>query len=236
MKQYKALAFDVGGTVFDWQTPIRAAVQARADAMGVTLDTRAFAFDWRTRMFVLLAKMRDGDIPWMNVDGIHRLALDEMNPSYPDLKFTSDDLDELNMVWHRLPVWPDFPDAIARLREKYTCVILTVLSWAIAVDCSRMSNVHWDGILSCELLGKYKPHPQVYQDAGRLLGIETGDVMMVAAHAADLSGAKAAGLGTAYVMPKLDEPDLPGFTPGPLSDFEVVAKDFTELADILCDG
>ncbi len=236
MKNYKALAFDVGGTVFDWQTPIRAAIQTRADSLGVTMDTRAFAFDWRTRMFVLLAKMRNGDIPWMNVDGIHRLALEEMNPSYPDLKFTSDDLDELNRVWHRLPVWPDFPDAIERLREKYTCIVLTVLSWSIVVDCSRLSNTHWHGILSCEFLGHYKPDQGVYHDAGRLLGIDPGDVMMVAAHGADLRAAKDAGLGTAYVMPKLAEPDFPGFTEASPDEFEVVAKDFTELADKLCNG
>lgn len=234
MSKYKALAFDVGGTVFDWQTPIRAAIQARCDEMGVEMDTRAFAFDWRTRMFGLLADMRNGDIPWMNVDGIHRRALDEMNPSYPDLKFSSTDLDELNMVWHRLPVWPDFPDAIVRLREKYTCIVLTVLSWAIVVDCSRKNNTHWDGILSCEFLGHYKPHPEVYQDAGKLLGIDHREVMMVASHGADLRAAKDAGLGTAYVLPKLEEPDFPGFTEASPDEFEVVADDFTKLADQLC--
>ena len=230
----KALAFDVGGTVFDWQTPIRAAIEARAERLGVITDAKAFAFDWRTRMFGILAQVRNGDLPWMNVDAIHRRALDDMRPHYPDLAFTDDDLDELNRVWHRLVAWPDFPDALARLREPYIVIVLTVLSWSIAVDCSRTSGIAWDGVLSCEFLGHYKPEPEVYHAGARLLGLEPDEVMMVASHGADLRAAKDAGLATAYVAPKLAEPDFPGFTEASPDEFDVVAADFTELADKLC--
>ena len=234
MKNIKALAFDVGGTVFDWQTPIRAAIQARADKLGVEIDSKAFAFDWRTRMFAILARVRSKELPWMNVDEIHRLALDEMNPNYPQLAFTSGDLDELNRIWHQMKAWPDFPDAIVRLREKYHVIVLTVLSWSIAVDCSKVSNICWDGILSCEFLGHYKPEPEVYWSGARLLGFERSELMMVASHSADLSAAKAAGLHTAYVAPKLKEPDFPGFTEADLSEFTLAVADFTALADKLC--
>ena len=234
MKNIKALAFDVGGTVFDWQTPIRAEIDKRADSLGVDIDSKAFAFDWRTRMFGILARVRSKELPWMNVDEIHRMALDDMNPNYPQLAFQSDDLDELNRIWHRMLAWPDFPDAIVRLREKYHCIVLTVLSWSIAVDCSRVSNVCWDGILSCEFLGHYKPEPEVYHAGARLLGFEPADLMMVASHSADLSAAKAAGLHTAYVAPKLKEPDFPGFTEADPGEFTLAVDDFTQLADRLC--
>ncbi len=229
-----ALAFDVGGTVFDWQTPIRAEIAARAERLGVGTDAKAFAFDWRTRMFGILAEVRRGDLPWMNVDEIHRLALDRMRPDYPELAFSDGDLDALNRVWHRLRAWPDFPDALARLREPYIVIVLTVLSWSIAVDCSRASGIAWDGILSCEFLGRYKPEPEVYRSAARLLGLAPDEVMMVAAHGADLRAAKDAGLRTAYVAPKLAEPDFPGFTEASPDEFDVVAADFADLADQLC--
>ncbi len=230
----KALAFDVGGTVFDWQTPIRAEIDARAGRLGIAVDSKAFAFDWRTRMFGILAEVRGGDLPWMNVDAIHRRALAAMKDDYPDLAFSDSDLDRLNRVWHRLTAWPDFPDALARLRERYTVIVLTVLSWSIAVDCSRASGIAWDGVLSCEFLGHYKPEPEVYWAAGRLLGLEPAAVMMVASHGADLRAAKDAGLATAYVAPKLKEPDFPGFTEASPDEFDIVATDFTELADKLC--
>ncbi len=234
MKNIKALAFDVGGTVFNWQTPIRDAIQKRADSLGVEVDTKAFAFDWRTRMFGILAQVRSKDLPWMNVDEIHRRALDEMNSSYSQLELNSENLDELNRIWHQMPVWPDFPDAIVRLREKYHVVVLTVLSWSIAVDCSKLSNIHWDGILSCEFLGHYKPESEVYWSGARLLGFQPSELMMVASHSADLSAAKAAGLHTAFVAPKLKEPDFPGFTEADPSEFTLAVADFTVLADKLC--
>ena len=60
-------------------------------------------------------------------------------------------------MWHRLNAWPDAPAAIERLRSRYTVVVLTVLSWSIVVDCSKHNGIDWDGILSCEFLGDYKP-------------------------------------------------------------------------------
>jgi len=59
--------------------------------------------------------------------------------------------------------------------------------------------------------------------------------MMVAAHPGDLMAAKAAGLHTAYVEPKLEEPDIPGIVLASPDEFDLVAKDFGDLADRLCD-
>jgi FMN phosphatase YigB (HAD superfamily) len=52
--QVKALVFDVGGSIFDWQTATRTAVATLAKSRDVEVDDRAFAFDWRRRMFETL--------------------------------------------------------------------------------------------------------------------------------------------------------------------------------------
>jgi len=145
-----------------------------------------------------------------------------------------EDRDELNQVWHQLKAWPEFPAALLRLRQEYKVIVLTVLSWSIAIDCSRCSGISWDGILSCEFLGHYKPESQVYHAGARLLGLEPDQVMMVASHAVDLRGAKAAGLHTAYVDPKSDEPDFLGFADADPHEFDIWVSDFTKLADELC--
>ena len=44
-------------------------------------------------------------------------------------------------------------------------IVLTVLSYAIAVDCSKHNGINWDGILSCEFLGAYKGPPNAYNTA-----------------------------------------------------------------------
>lgn len=226
----KALTFDIGGTVFDWHHTLRDAVQRLADDRGVESDSARFVNDWRQRMFALLAEVRQGSLPWMNADELHRRALDDVAPQYAALGLSADDCDTLNRVWHRLRAWPDAPEAIAQLRSRYTVVVLTVLSWAIAVDSSKAAGIGWDGILSCEFLGHYKPEPEAYQTGVRLLGIAPSAAMMVAAHPADLRAAKAAGLQTAFV-PRPGERGVgndPDLSPQP--DFDVNAADFADLA------
>jgi 2-haloacid dehalogenase len=231
----KALVFDVGGTVFDWHGSIQDEVDALAKERGVDCDGSAFAIDWRQRMFALLDEMRAGQLPRTNADGLHRRALDEILLDYPQLNLTSAGRDELNDVWHRLRVWPDFPAALEKLRGDFTVVVLTVLSWAIVVDSSRERGLLWDGILSCEFLGEYKPHPEAYLSAVRLLRLRPDQAMMVAAHPGDLRAASEVGYRTAFVVRRelgnqSNARAVTYFGDGPTdASFDVSVEDFGDL-------
>ncbi len=234
MNDIQALTFDVGGTVFDWQTPILEEISALDRERGAGIDVKQFSLDWRVGMFKVAKAIREGELPFMNADRMLRKALDPIAEDCPSLKLSPADRDDLTTIWHRLKAWTDFPPAMARLRRRYRLIVLTVLSFAIVVDCSRFSGITWDGIISCEFLGHNKPDREVYLKGAGLLGLAPEQVMMVAAHPADLMAAKAAGLRTAYVEPKLDEPDIPGMVLASPDEFDVRAKDFTDLADLLC--
>ena len=84
--------------------------------------------------------------------------------------------------------------------------------------------------MSAELFEHYKPDPQTYLGAARLLNLEPGQVMMVAAHNNDLDAAQKLGLKTAFV-PRITE-----YGPHQSRDFkadgewDVVAEDFGDLA------
>ena len=54
-------------------------------------------------------------------------------------------------------------------------------------------------LFSSELLGSYKPAPENYGKVLELLKYRPEEVVMVAAHAYDLRGAKRVGLRTVYV-------------------------------------
>jgi 2-haloacid dehalogenase len=62
-----------------------------------------------------------------------------------------------------------------------------------------------------------------------VLGFAPEEVMMVASHPGDLRAAMAVGFRTAFVLPRHDEPG--GNDDGNPEDFDVVADDFTDLAD-----
>ncbi len=239
LAQIRALTFDVGGTVFDWHHGIKDEVTRLADERGVAVDAAQFANRWRREMFIQLARVRAGELPWMNADQLHRRALDVISPTYPELELSSEDRDNLNTVWHRLVAWPDFPAVLPRLRQRYTTTVLTVLSFAIVVDSSKHNGLSWDAIISCEVFDHYKPDREAYLSGVRLLGVQPEQAMMVACHPGDLRAAAAAGLRTAYVPRPLESgapggSDLFAASAGadPL-DFDVVASDFPGLAEKL---
>ena len=78
LKKIKALTFDVGGTVFDWRGTIEEELSRLAAEQGTCLDVSQFATDWRLGMFQMLARVRSGELPWMNADQLHRSVLDEV--------------------------------------------------------------------------------------------------------------------------------------------------------------
>lgn len=228
MEKVKSLFFDVGGTVFDWKNTARQRVQELADAKGYAIDSEAFAKDWRAEMFRIHTQVRHGNLPWMNSDDVLVRALENLTGAYP-LLAAIDRLSLVTSTWHDLQAFAGAPEAINRLRTKYTVLVLTILSWESVVKSSKKANVQWDGILSCEFLGYYKPSLQSYLRAVSLLGLQPSEAMMVAAHEGDLAAAQAAGLHTAYV--NVPEKDNVGEGFGQPNDarFDVEARDFDEL-------
>ena len=232
MENVKGLFFDVGGTVFDWKNTAREKIQELADAKAQTIDSEAFANDWRGEMFKIHTQVRHGNISWMNSDGMHLRALENLTNKYP-LLATIDRMSLIKSTWHHLKAFASAPAAINRLRTKYTVVVLTILSWESIVSSPKEAQVHWDGILSCEFLGYYKPSLQAYLKATSLLGLQPAETMMVAAHEGDLTAAQAAGMHTAYVnVPEKDIIDEVFDQPG-TTNFDVEAKDFETLCQKL---
>lgn len=71
----------------------------------------------------------------------------------------------------------------------------------------------------------------MYQTAARLLGLEPPELMLVAAHPADLKGARRSGLQTAFVDRPLEYG--PGSPAREDPDANVSVSDLHELADRL---
>lgn len=228
MDNVRGLFFDVGGTVFDWKNTTREKIQELADEKGESIDSEAFADDWRGKMFNIHTQVRQGNLPWMNSDDMHLRALENLTPTYPILT-TLDHLALVKTTWHHLKAFVGAPEAINRLRTKYTVVVLTILSWESIVNSSKTARVQWDGILSCEFLGYYKPSLQAYLKATRLLGLKPSEAMMVAAHEGDLAAAQAAGLHTAYVNVPEEDNMAEGFEQPSETNFDFQAQDFESL-------
>lgn len=232
MKNVKGLFFDVGGTVFDWKNTARENIQRLADEKGDAINSEAFANDWRSEMFKIHTQVRQGNLPWINSDDMHLRALENMAANYP-LLASVDHAALVQTTWHHLNVFAGAPEAINRLRNRYTVVVLTILSWESIVSSSKCARVQWDGILSCEFLGSYKPSLQAYLKATRLLGLKPSESMMVAAHDGDLAAAQSAGLHTALVsVPEKDNMSEAFASPAE-THFDIEVQDFEALCQKL---
>ena len=228
MNDVKALFFDVGGTVFDWKNTVREQIQKLAEEQGQAIDNEAFANDWRGEMFKIHSQVRHGNLPWINSDDMHLLALENLANSYP-LLTTIDPMSLVKSTWHHLKTFAGAPEAINRLRTKYTVVVLTILNMESIVSSSKAAKVQWDGILSCEFLGYYKPSLQAYLKGTTLLGLKPAEAMMVAAHKDDLAAAQTTGMHTAFVNVP-EEDNMIDFGQKSETNFDIEANDF----EVLC--
>ncbi len=226
--QVRALVFDVFGTVVDW----RSSVAAEVRALGWPVDPAAFAGAWRAGYVPAMQAVRDGRLPWMHIDALHRRILDallaERGLAPPEAEVA-----ELNRVWHRLAPWPDSVAGLQRLKQRFPVCTLSNGNVSLLLDMARHAGLPWDTIFSAELFGHYKPDSEVYLGAARLLDLPPEQVLMVAAHPSDLRAAAACGLKTAYVPRPLERGPGGAMEPWTPGEFDVVAEDFMALAAAL---
>lgn len=226
----KALCFDIFGTVVDWRTSITREGQLLQQRLALPArDWAGFADDWRAGYQPAMHEVRTGALPWTDIDGLHRRILDRILAAR-GLVLTEADAADFNRVWHRLLPWPDTVAGLYKLKQRFTITSLSNGNMALLVNMAKNAGLPWDTVLSAELFQHYKPDPEVYLGAARMLGLEPAQVMMVAAHPSDLRAAAACGLRTGYVARPLER----GLG-GPMEawregEFDLACHSFMELA------
>ena len=216
----RALAFDTGGTVFNWHDGLVSAFTRVGARHAVARDWHPIANDWRRRTMKGIVGQQQ---PTFHMDDVHRRVLDETLAHFDLTRFTDAERDELWRTWHQLDAWPDFPAALARLRVAFPVASFTMLPTSLVIDVSRRNSISWDAIISCEMIGTYKPHAITYETAARWLNLPPAQILMVACHNFDLNAAHTAGMRTAFVR----RPDEWG-PEGPPDPNPNMAYDFIE--------
>ncbi|HET6550168.1 MAG TPA: haloacid dehalogenase type II [Solirubrobacter sp.] len=221
----RALIFDVFGTCVDWRT----SVICEAARHGLPPE---LADAWRARYRPQMETVRSGARPWVNLDVLHRIGLDEVLRDL-QLELPDADREELTRAWHRLDPWPDVVPGLTRMKATHIIAPCSNGHIAQSVNLAKHAGLPWDAILGAELARAYKPDPEVYLRSVEALGLEPPDVCMVAAHNGDVQAAGALGLRTAFV-PRPTEHG-PGQTTDlePEADYDLVAPDFRRLAELL---
>ena len=226
----KALVFDVFGTVVDWRGSIIAQGRRLGRAHNLRVDWPAFAHAWRAGYRPAMARVRSGELPWTTIDALHRMILNGLLVQFGIADLPQDEIESFNRAWHRLKPWRDARSGLRRLKRDHVIATLSNGNVALLTNMAKSAGLPWDCILSAELFNHYKPDPEVYHGAARLLGLANEEVMMVAAHKDDLFAAKSCGLRTAFVARARERGPKAQSDVSPEPAFDFNASDFLDLA------
>ena len=127
-----------------------------------------------------------------------------------------------------LPPHPEVSESLERLRDA-GLRLATLTNSTQQVAEAQMANSglrdYFEEVLSADTVKRLKPAPEPYRMAAESLGVEAGQVRLVAAHAWDVAGALRAGCAAAFVA-------RPGMVLDPLVERpDVVGADLREVAD-----
>ena len=226
----KALTFDVFGTVVDWRSSIIREGEILGARKGIRADWAKFADAWRAGYQPAMQRVRSGELKWTNIDQLHRMILDSLLEAFSLKGLQEEELQHLNRVWHRLTPWPDAVGGLNLMKPAFILATLSNGNVSLLVNMAKNVGLPWDCVMSGELFGHYKPDPEVYVGAARMLSLPPAEVMMVAAHPYDLLAGQKQGLKTAYVPRPLEHG--PGAKPHATEGmaFDITASDFIDLA------
>jgi len=183
--------FDANGTLFDL-APVREAIGGPAELE---------AFFERTLHSAAALTMAGAWAPW---DEIAEAALATTCAK------TALDVDQ-EAVLAALKELPPVGDAAAAIRAAGECAILTNGGAAATQALVERAGLEIPRILSCEEVRAYKPSAAPYRLAQERVG---DDCVLVAAHAWDVAGARAAGLRAIWVDREERHWPLAGVEPG----------------------
>ena len=220
----RTLTFDVFGTVLDLggcHAPrLRDFLTSKASAM----SAEDLWVRWRNRQRI--EQYQDNQFytgHYGYLDSSRRALIYTLRAC--KLAFDDADVARLMEGWRELAPFPDVLPSLQRLRRRFRLVVLSNgENELLAHLVKNRIRYEFDRVLSVEDVGVFKPNPQVYRYAARVLEAEPAELMMVSAHSFDAVGARASGYRAAYV----NRYDLPwDETP---YRFDVEARDFADLA------
>ncbi|HTX97436.1 MAG TPA: haloacid dehalogenase type II [Mycobacterium sp.] len=225
----KALLFDVQGTATDFHATVCDEARRVSTGRHPGADWPEVVRRWRSTYFAMLQDARSCHSGWVSVHSVYRRALDAVLGEC-GIRLSDAESEELTRAWRRLRPWPDVVAGLTRLKSAYTLATLSNADVSAVIEISKTAGLPWDAVFAAEMAGVFKPDPAIYRMAASYLGLDPGDIMMVASHKYDLRAAGSLGFETAFVARPLEfgvdgDPDV-----AYSDEFGINASDFLDLA------
>ena len=229
----EVLLFDVFGTVVDWRTSLQRWFQRFGRANNFQADWPALVDNWRAAYEPSMARVRQGERPYVTLDALHGESLDALLANYGLTGLLESDRREMARAWRWLDPWPDTVAGLTRLKKNYLIGTLSNGGLGLLADMAKFAGLPWDVVLSADLFRSYKPEPKVYLGAAELLARPTSALMLIAAHNYDLASARSHGYRTAFIARPTEYGPQQKKDFGPEDAWDYTVSSLEELAEKL---
>ena len=227
LENVRTLTFDLFGTVLNLSGSLVPALREFFESRKVEIDAAQFWTDWRRRQRL---EQHQDTILMLGHRGYLDSARRALRHTLRVHEVRTDEIGVLELLrtFERLQAFDDAQEGLLRLAEHYQLVALSNGDPALIEHLAANSiEAKFDRCISVDRVGRFKPHPSVYRMAAAELERDPSEILMVAAHAFDILGARACGYRGAYV----NRYGLPYEESNLVPDLEV--RDFRELAGCL---
>ena len=194
----KVCMFDQYGTVVDMQGGLVAIATPFLRDKGWTGNPNSFVTWWRRTHFensMIDALLHQAHTPYREIG--HRAVAFVMDRA--GIPHTRLDVEYLVAEIVKLRPFPEIPEALARLQQRYKLVVLSNGDPDMLEAAKAYHQVPFDQVISVAEANSFKPHIATYTKAAELCGVPLDQILFVANHAFDCIGAKAAGMRTAFI-------------------------------------
>ena len=223
---FDVLTFDCYGTLIDWETGIATALRVILDAHGIGHD-QVDEESLLTRYAGHEASIEAG--PYLRYREVLARACAGVcgdlgiEPSPAQLATFADSVGS----W---PAFPDSPDALRRLHERFALAVITNCDDDLFAASNRRLGVEFDFVITAQQVGAYKPSTRNFEVAFDRLDRPRGRILHVAQSLFhDHVPAKSLGLTTVWINRRRDRPGS-GATPPAEATPDLVAPDMATFA------
>ena len=166
-------------------------------------------------------------VPFTDIGG----AVLRMLAATRGLTISDADAAELTDRFSTMPPHPEVPAALRRLRD-HGFRLFTLTDNTLAVSGRQLEKAGVIDLLERrfsvdETVKRHKPAPEAYHSVAATLGIDPGDICLIACHVWDTIGASAAGWQAGLILRQGNAP----LDVGPQPDY--IGKDLDAIADQL---
>jgi len=223
--RFDVLTFDCYGTLIDWEAGILAGLRRVLDQRAVVADDEDLLERYARHEATIEAGpyLRYREVLARAVRGVcAELGVDP----------TDEEAATFGGSVGAWPAFPDSPDALARLHERFRLAVITNCDDDLFAASNRRLGVTFDSVVTAEQVRSYKPSHRSFEVAFERIGVPRGRILHVAQSLFhDHVPAKELGMTTAWVDRRHDRPGS-GATPWASAAPDLVVPDMATLADL----